>query len=109
MKNIRITRLVMVVIICLSSIVHHASALQDYNTAGYVDDLSSLPGLEIYQHKPSQHSMSQVIKWIHSNQMVCTVGLTVVGAVLMYVIHAELRHKINEWLGLQVEQSDDVR
>lgn len=102
-------RLTMAVIMLVSSIAPHAYALKDHNPGGYVDDLSSLPGLEVYQHKPSQHSLSAIVKWIDANQMLCAVGLTVSGFVMLYVVSAEVRHKVHAWLGLRAEESDEVQ
>jgi|GEM_PF-2316380 hypothetical protein len=107
--NFRIMRLTIAVIMLVSSIVPHTYAsLKDYNPAGYVDDLSSLPGLEIYQHKPAQYSVSSIVKWIDANQMLCAAGLTAAGFVLLYVVSADVRNKVHAWLGLRAEQSDEV-
>jgi hypothetical protein len=106
--NIRVMRLTLAIALMASSITPKAQALKDYHSGGYVDDLSSLPGLEIYQHKPSQHySISSIVKWIDANQMLCTAGLTVTGFVLLYVANADLRNKVHAWLGFNTEQSNE--
>jgi hypothetical protein len=105
--NIRIIRLTMAIIVLASSIVCQAYALKDHNPQGYVDDLSSLPGPEIYQHKPGQYSIDSIVKWIDAHQMLCAAGLTATGFILLYIISADVRHKVHAWLGLRAEQSDE--
>jgi hypothetical protein len=97
-----------VAVILMGSTITHTAGLKDYNPGGYIDDLSSLPGPEIY-HRPSQgYSVGTIMKWVDGHQMLCAAGLTAAGFVLMYVVNPELRHKINGWLGFHAEQQDEI-
>lgn len=107
-KNFRVMRLTLAIALLASSITPNIYALKDYNPAGHVDDLSSLPGLEIYQHKPSQHySISSIVKWIDANHMLCAAGLTATGFVLLYVVNVDVRNKVHAWLGLHSQMNND--
>jgi len=99
--KMRIVRLLIAFSIVLSSIVSNAYALKDPNPAGYVEDLSSLPGLEIYQqHTTQEYSMSA---WIEQHQKLYACGLMAAGFVMMYAFNAEFRKKVHAWLGLRAE------
>ena len=96
--------MVTIVLICT---IPHVYALKDCNPFCYIDDLSDLPGPEIYQQKPTQHySVKVMIEWINTHQMICAAGLTMTSFALMYATDSTFRNKVHAWLGLHIEQQE---
>lgn len=100
--NIRMARVAIACIMLFASIVP-AHALKDPNPAGYVDDLSALPGLEIYHQK--QNTLEA---WIKHHQLLCACGVAIGGAVFMYMVSSAFRKKVQTLLGIQTSKTDTV-